>query len=53
MAVTLSNDEVSNHEFKRYQEGNFMALTATAVISETKTVDENPSDGELSENADL
>ena len=53
MAVTLSNDVVSNHESKSDQEGNFMALTATAVISETKTVDENPSDGELSENADL
>ena len=30
-----------------------MAFTATAVISETKTVDENLFDGKLSENADL
>ena len=53
MAVTLSDDEVSDHESVSDQEGNFMAFTATAVVSEIETVDENPSDGELSENADL
>ena len=53
MAVTLSDDEVSDHEPKSDQEWNFMAFTATAVISETKTVDENLFDGKLSENADL
>ena len=51
--ATLSDDEVSNHESKRDQEGNFMAFTATAVASEIKTADENPSNGELSKNADL
>ena len=53
MAVTLSDDEVSDHESKSDQEGNFMAFTATAIVSETETIDENPSDEELSENADL
>ena len=53
MVVTLSNDEVSNHEPESDQEGNFMAFTATAIVSETETVDEKPSDGEPSENDDL
>ena len=52
MAVTLSDDEVSNHESESDQEGNFMAFTAI-VVSEIETANENPSDGELSENADL
>ena len=53
MAVTLSDDEVSDHESEGDQKGNFMAFTATVVVSETKTADENPFDGELSENANL
>ena len=53
MAVTLSDDEVFDHEPKSDREGNFMAFTTTAIVSETKTTDENPSDGELSKNADL
>ena len=53
IGVTLSDDEVSDHESENDQEGNFMAFTATVVVSETKLVDENPSDGELSENVDL
>ena len=53
MAVTLGDDEVSSHESKSDQEWNFMAFTATAVVSETKTVEENPSDRELFENSDL
>ena len=53
MAVTLSDDEVFDHESKSDQEGNFMAFTTTTIVSETKTTDENPSDGELSKNADL
>ena len=35
MTVTLSDDEVSNHEFESDQEGNFMAFTATAVVSDS------------------
>ena len=53
MAITLSDDEGNDHEFESDQEGNFMAFTATTVVSETETVEENPFDGELSENADL
>ena len=53
MAVTLSDDDVFDYESESDQKGNFMAFTATVVVSETKTADENPSDGELSENADL
>ena len=53
MAVTLSDDEVSDHESKSDQEGNSMAFTATATVSEIKNANENPSYGELSENADL
>ena len=30
-----------------------MAFTATIVVGEIETADENPSDGELSKNADL
>ena len=30
-----------------------MAFIATAVVSETETTDKNPSNGKLSENADL
>ena len=53
MAVTLSDDEFSNHKSESDQEGIFMAFTATTVASEIETTDENPSDGELFKNADL
>ena len=53
VAVTLRDDEVSNHEFESDQEGNFKAFIATAVVSEIETADKNPFDGELSKNADL
>ena len=53
MAVTLSDDEVSNHEFESDQEENFMAFTSTAIVSEIETTNENLYDGELFENADL
>ena len=46
MAVTLSNDEVSDHECGSDKDGNFIAFTATAVVDESVVVDENPSDGE-------
>ena len=52
MAVTLSDDEVFDHEFESGQEGNFMAFTAIAVVGEIETAYENPIDGELSENVD-
>ena len=53
MAVTLSDNEVSDHESEGNQKWNFMAFTAIVIVSETKIADENPSDGELFENADL
>ena len=53
MIVTLSDDEVSNHESGSDKDGNFSTFTATAVVNESVLVDENPSNGELSENADL
>ena len=53
MVVTLSDDEVSDHESGSDEDGNFIAFTATSVVDESVVVEENPSDGELSECADL
>ena len=53
MAVTLSDGEVSNHESGSDEDGNFFAFTATGVVNESDLVEENPSNRELSENANL
>ena len=53
MAVTLSDDEVSDHEFGSNEDGNFITFIATAIVDESVMVDENSSDGELFESADL
>ena len=53
MAVTLSDDEVSDDKFGCDEDGNFIAFTVTAVVNEGVSAEENPSDGELSEDADL
>ena len=53
MAVTLSDDEISDHESGSDEDGNFISFTATAVVDESVVLDKTPSDGELSENADL
>ena len=53
MAVTLSDDEVSYHEFGRDEDGNFIAFTTTNIVDESVVVDENPFNGELFENVDL
>ena len=53
MAVTLSDGEVSNHESDCDEDGNFIAFTATTVVDGSISIEENPSDGELSEDADL
>ena len=53
MAVTFSDDEVSNHKFESDQEGNFMAFIATAIVSESEIFEGNPSVGELFEHAGL
>ena len=53
MAVTLSDDEVFDHEFGSDEDENFFTFTATVVVDESVLVEENPSDGELFECADL
>ena len=53
MAVTLSDGEIFDNESGCDENGNFIAFTATAVVSESIFAEENPSDGELSEDADL
>ena len=53
MAVTLSDGEVSDHESDNDEDGNFIAFTAIVVVDESISVEENPSDGELSEDAEL
>ena len=53
MAITLSDDEVSDHESDSDEVGNFIAFTATAVVDESISVKENPSNGELSKDVDL
>ena len=53
IAVTLSDDEVSDYQFGSDEDGNFITFIATAVVNENVVVDENPSDGELFESADL
>ena len=51
--TTLSDDEVSDHEFGSDKDGNSIAFTATAVVDENVVVNENPSNGELFESVDF
>ena len=53
MAVTLSDDKVSNNESGSDEDGNFISFTATTIVDESVVVEENPYDGELSKDADL
>ena len=53
MAVTLSDGEVSDDESECDEDGNFLAFIATVVVNESIFAEENPFDGELSEDADL
>ena len=53
MAVTLSDDEVFDHESDSNENGNFIAFTATDVVDESVLVEENPSDRKLSKSANL
>ena len=53
IVVTLSDGEVSNDESECDEDGNFIAFTTTAVVNESISTEENPFDGELSEDADL
>ena len=53
MVVTLSDDEVSDYKFGSDEDENFITFTATVVVDKSVMVEENPSDGELSECADF
>ena len=53
MAVTLSEGEVFDDELDCDEDGNFITFTATAVVNESIFAEENPSNGELSEDANL
>ena len=53
MVVTLSDGEVSDDESECDKDGNFIAFTATTVVNESISAEENPSDKELFEDADL
>ena len=53
IAVTLSDGEVSDDESGCDEDGNFIAFIATAVVNESISVEENSSNGELFEDADL
>ena len=45
MAVTLSDDEVSDDESGCDEDRNFIAFTAAVVVNESVSAEENPSDG--------
>ena len=45
MAVTFSDGEVSDDESGCDEDGNFIAFTATVVVNESISTEENPSDG--------
>ena len=53
MAITLNDAEVSDNESDCDEDWNFITFTATVVVDESISVEENPSDGELSEDPDL
>ena len=53
MDAILNDDGVSDDEFVCDKDRNFIAFTATAVVNESVSTKENPSDGELSKDADL
>ena len=53
MVVTLSDNEVSNDESGCDEDGNFITFTATTLVNESVSAEENPSDGVFSEDADL
>ena len=46
MAITISDDEVSDNEFGSDEDGNIIAFTATTVVDESVAVEENPFDRE-------
>ena len=53
MTVTLSDGEVSDDELGYDEDENFITFTTTAVVNESISAEENPSNGELSKDVDL
>ena len=53
MTVTLNDDKVSDDESECDEDGNFITFTAPIVASESISAEENSSNGELFEDADL
>ena len=53
MVVTLSDDEVSDDESGCNKDENFIAFTTATIVNESVSVEENPSNGEFFEDADL
>ena len=53
MAVTLSDNELSDDESGYDEDGNFITFTTTAIVNESVSAEENPSGGELSADVDL
>ena len=53
MAVTLSDGEVSDDESECDKDGNFITFTVTAIVNESISIEENPSEAEFFEDADL
>ena len=45
MAITLNDDEVFDDKFGYDEDGNFIAFTATVVVNESVSTEENPYDG--------
>ena len=53
MVVTFNDDKVSDHESGSDEDGNFIVFIAIDVVDESVVAVLNPSNGELSEDADL
>ena len=53
MAVTFSDDEVSDNESSSDEDGNFIAFITTVVVDENVAIEGNPFDGKLFKDADL
>ena len=53
MVVTLSDGEVFDDKSECDEDGNFIAFTTTTVVNESISAEENPSDRELSGDANL
>ena len=53
MVVTLNDGEVFDDESECDEDGNFITFTATAVVNESISAEENPSDGKLSKDTNL